>query len=328
MKNAFVILVLVLICACQYIPSGSIKTANWEQTEIVVDTQHVDITHCDTSLIRTHLSILSKAEVYRNYTHVDRLDSVAAYIYRSFCKYADTVYYQEYNVNGLVYRNVVCSFGTLQKKHIVVGAHYDVCGDQEGADDNASGVTGLMELARLLQGKTLNNQIDLVAYTLEEPPYFRTEAMGSYQHAKSLDKQGVIVRGMICLEMIGYFSDEKNSQSYPIGGMGAIYGTTGDYISIVSKTSPGRFVKDFTYLFKKTDKIETKHIAAPASVQGIDFSDHLNYWKFGYPALMITDTAFYRNGRYHEKSDVMETLDIERMSKVIDALFEAVIQMD
>ena len=143
----------------------------------------------------------------------------------------------------------MCSFGTNNNKHVIVGAHYDVCGDQEGADDNASGVVGLLELARMLEGQSLNNQIDLVAYTLEEPPYFRTTYMGSYKHAKSLVDNKAIVRGMICLEMIGYFSDEKQSQTYPVEGMEELYGTTADYISIVSKTGSAKFVNSFTKFF-------------------------------------------------------------------------------
>ncbi|XOV68106.1 MAG: M28 family peptidase [Fluviicola sp.] len=277
----------------------------------------------DTVRIHDHLKYLTKSDQFRNFQNVVRLDSVAAYIFRAFDQYADTTFYQEFEANGNVYRNVICSFGVNNSTRTVVGAHYDVCGAQEGADDNASGVVGLLELARLLEADTLSERIDLVAYTLEEPPFFRTEKMGSYIHAKSLVDENVCVNGMVCLEMIGYFDDSKGSQQYPVGGMKAMYGSRGDYIALVSQMGPGAFVKDFNKEFKKTKRIETKEIAAPKSMQGIDFSDHLNYWKFGFSALMVTDTAFFRNKHYHEKSDTMEKLDLERMSDVIDAVYLA-----
>ena len=275
----------------------------------------------DTILIRDHLEFMTKSDQFRNFENIDRLDSVAKYIYDDFRKYADTVYYQTYTVDGSIYRNVVCSFGPMEAERTIIGAHYDVCGAQEGADDNASGVVGLLEIARLLDSDTLENRVELVAYTLEEPPYFRSDYMGSYVHAKSLFDKEVAVSGMICLEMIGYFDDEKSSQDYPVAGMGAIYGTKGDYIALVNQMSPGKFVTEFKKDFQKTDRIKSKEITAPKSMPGIDFSDHLNYWKFGYAALMITDTAFYRNKNYHEKSDTMEKLDLKRMAGVIDAVY-------
>jgi hypothetical protein len=277
----------------------------------------------DTLKIREHLEFLTIADQFRNFQNVARLDSVAAYIFRAFDQYADTTFYQEFEANGNVYRNVICSFGVNNSTRTVVGAHYDVCGAQEGADDNASGVVGLLELARLLDADTLSERIDLVAYTLEEPPFFRTEKMGSYIHAKSLVDDNVSVNGMVCLEMIGYFDDRKGSQEYPVGGMKAMYGSKGDYIALVSQIGLGEFVRDFNKEFKKTKRIKTKEIAAPKSMQGIDFSDHLNYWKFGFSALMITDTAFFRNKHYHEKSDTMEKLDLARMADVIDAVYLA-----
>ncbi|GAB5418788.1 MAG: M28 family peptidase [Crocinitomicaceae bacterium] len=278
----------------------------------------------DTLVMYEHLEFLTKSERFRNHEDIERLDSVAAYIFRDFDQFADTTFYQEFQVGEKTYRNVVCSFGPRDAERIIIGAHYDVCGSQEGADDNASGVVGLLELARLLDEDSLSQRVDLVAYTLEEPPYFRSEYMGSYIHAKSLVDEDVAVAGMICLEMIGYFDDAKGSQEYPVAGMGAMYGSKGDYIALVSQMGPGKFVKDFSKDFKNTKEIKTKEIAAPKSMTGIDFSDHLNYWKFGFSALMITDTAFFRNKNYHEKTDTLETLDLARMADVIDAVYLSV----
>lgn len=279
----------------------------------------------DTALLRNHLTVITKTNGYRNYTNTSLLNKTAEYIYREFAKYADTVCYQEYVVNGRVYKNVICSFGTGHKKRIVVGAHYDVCENQEGADDNASGVAGLLELARMLKSKNLGHRIDLVAYSLEEPPFFRTEFMGSYIHAKSLADAKAEVYGMISLEMIGYFKDEKRTQHYPIGFLKLFYGSRGNYITLVQKNFPGKFVRRFFKGFKQTHTVRTKRFRGPKILPGVDFSDHLNYWKFGFGAMMITDTSFYRNANYHEKGDTMETLDLKRMAGVIDGVYETIL---
>ncbi len=281
----------------------------------------------DTTAIKKHLKSITKTASYRNPENLNQLNAIADYIKKDFLKYSGKVSFQEYKVKGKTYKNVVCSFGTENQQRIIVGAHYDVCGDQEGADDNASGVVGLLELARLLKGQKLNKRIDLVAFTLEEPPYFRTEHMGSYVHAKSLKNDKVDVLGMISVEMIGYFSDKENSQNYPVAAMSKMYGNKGDYITLVSTNEKGKFVEEFSQHFKQSKAVKTEEFNAPRSLPGIDFSDHLNYWDFGYSAMMITDTSFYRNKNYHKKTDTMETLDIRRMAKVIDGIYIALLKL-
>ncbi len=281
----------------------------------------------DSTLVMKHLDYLTQSQEFRNYKNIERLDSVANYIHENFSKYSDSVSFQEYKVGDKTYKNVICSFGTEHKKRIIVGAHYDVCGDQQGADDNATGTTALLEISRLLKGKKLNYRVDLVAYTLEEPPFFRTENMGSYVHAKYLKDTKIYVLGMVCVEMIGYFNDEEHSQDYPLGILSWFYGNKGDYITLVNRFGKGDFVKTFNKYFKESGQIKTKEFSGPKSLQGVDFSDHLNYWKLGYDALMVTDTSFYRNKNYHEKTDTLETLDINRMCGVIDALYFALTKM-
>lgn len=279
------------------------------------------MTISDTTIIKSHLTTITKTGQSRSYRNIDQLNKTADYIRTVFNQYSDSVFIQEYSVYGQIYKNVICSFGTENKKRIIVGAHYDVCNNQEGADDNASGVVGLLELSRLLKGHKLNQRIDLVAYSLEEPPYFWTEFMGSYIHAKSLVDNKTEVYGMISLEMIGYFKDEKKSQSYPIGLLSLFYGNRGNYITLVKKFGAGQFTRKFCRKYKSTKAIRTKKFTGPPALPGIDFSDHLNYWRFGISALMLTDTAFFRNKNYHKSTDKMETLDIKRMSKVIDGVF-------
>ena len=282
----------------------------------------------DNALITQHLKKITKTNGYRNYKNVPLLNQTAEYIFSVFRQYTNTVYYQPYQIKGVTYKNVVCRLGSANNKPLVViGAHYDVCGDQEGADDNASGIVGLLELVRLLSKEKLNYPVEFAAYSLEEPPFFRTEYMGSYIHAKSLYDAGSPVYGMVALEMIGYFDDRAKSQSYPIKAMKVVYGRKGDFILLVRKTGAGAFARKFSANFKNMAAIDTQNLKAPAKIEGIDFSDHLNYWKFGYDALMVTNTAFYRNRNYHQATDTMETLDIPKMMKVIDTVALAIINL-
>lgn len=282
----------------------------------------------DTQRIENDLRIITKTTKSRNYKNTETLNFVADYIYSELAKNCDTVYFQTYTVNGIEYKNVIGSIGINKPERIVVGAHYDVAGDQEGADDNASGVVGVIELSRLLANKQLRYRIDFVAYSLEEPPFFRTEHMGSYVHAKTLYENQEKVKGMICLEMIGYFNDEPKSQSYPVGILKLFYGNKGDYITVIQKFGNGKFGRRIKRLMKNQDLIRTKSLKAPSKLPGIDFSDHQNYWKYGYSAVMITNTAFYRNKNYHEETDKMETLDLSRMALVIDEVYLTLMKIE
>lgn len=278
----------------------------------------------DSTKIFKHLENIINTENYRNYQQVEVLNQVASYIYSAFDEYADTTFYQGYLVNSTEYKNVIARFGPQDKPKLVIGAHYDVCGDQDGADDNASAVAAMLELARLLDGINPEYCIELVAFTLEEPPFFATDKMGSYIHAKSLYDSGTEVLGMICMDMIGYYNDEKKSQQYPIPFLKLFYGSKGDYITVVQKFHPGKFSRQAKRAFKKSKDLKVKSIMAPEKMRGIDFSDHLNYWGFGYSAIFITNTGFYRNKQYHREGDTLETLDLKRITQVCDQLYTVV----
>lgn len=287
----------------------------------------------DTNRIRNDLYFLTKQCRYRNFMHPDHLDKAAGYIRTEFEKLTNSVWYQEfsidssYNFQHTGYKNVVCSFGPPDAERIIIGAHYDACMDKEGADDNASGVCGLLELARLLQKEKLRCRIDLVAYTNEEPPFFGSNDMGSYVHAKSLHDSSVQVKGMICLEMIGYYNDAPGSQDYPVFFLNWFYGNKGNFITVTKKSFGGAFAKFISKRMKKSQVIPTKSFTGPSWIGGIDLSDHRNYWKFGYSAVMITNTAFFRNKNYHTEEDVAEKLDVKKMGLVVDELYRTIIDI-
>lgn len=273
----------------------------------------------DTAILRSDMQRIMDYG-YRNYKNPDVLDSVAYFIKNKFKTLTDSVTEQVYNVNGKDYRNIIASFNANKNERLIIGAHYDVYGDQDGADDNGSAVVGLIRLAQLLKDEKLDFRIDFVAYTLEEPPFFRTENMGSYVHASCLKENNVPVKGMICLESIGYFSDEKGSQTYSTPFHKLTMGTAGNYILVVSRKEDGEFGKAMTNKMKDAGLISTKSVKGLKRLKGVDLSDHRNYWKYGYPAVMITNTAYYRNKNYHRKSDTIETIDFRRLSAVIHQL--------
>ncbi len=267
----------------------------------------------------------------RSYNNIEMLDATADYIHTEFSKYSDDVVFQNFKTSWFLgdevypYKNVIATFkGTesCESEIVVVGGHYDTFGGYAGANDNTSAVAGLLELARVLGEHPPKCTTQLVAYVLEEPPAFGTEKMGSFIHAKRLKDQGVKVKVAIVLDMIGFYSEEPNSQSYPIPLMKLYYPAKANYISVVSDFSNILRVREAKNSLKQTSNLPVYSINAPAFIPGIDFSDHRNYWKFGYPALMITDTAFYRSSNYHTKNDTPDTLDYEKISKVIEGVLQ------
>ena len=209
---------------------------------------------------------------------------------------------------------------------IVVGAHYDTVSRSPGADDNASGIAGLIELSRLL-GKDLPKNLILVAFCLEEPPCYRTQNMGSYKFAHFLRKKNTRVNGMICIEMIGYFVDTPRSQQFPLPFMNKVYPDKGNFIGLVGNLKSRGFTERVKASFLKEGSIPVESLNAPFLVIGVDLSDHWSFYKFGYDAVMVTDTAFYRNPHYHRPTDLPETLDYEKMAGVVDALKRAALDL-
>ena len=279
----------------------------------------------DSAEINRHVRFLAAISPARNHKYPASLDTAARYISAELKKFSVKSRDQLFEVAGKKYRNVIANIGPAYAERIVVGAHYDACGDQPGADDNASGVAGLLLLASYLSGAhtALKYNYELVFYSLEEPPHFRTEYMGSAVHAKSLKADGAQIKYMLSLETIGYFSDKPDSQSYP-PVLGWFYPSEGNFIAAVGRRADADLLRSFKTDFQQHSSLKIITLAAPSFVTGIDFSDHLNYWKYGWSAAMVTDTAFMRNHNYHEISDTPDTLDYEKIVLVIRGVFGAV----
>jgi len=286
-----------------------------------------DAADVDAGRLQRDVETLSMKFAPRNASHPERLDAVADYIREQLVAAGGRVDDQDVPADGRTYRNVIARFGPDGGERLVVGAHYDTAGSTPGADDNASGVAGLLEIARLLGAAPPATCVELVAYTLEEPPHFRTPRMGSAVHASALKAQGVEVRAMIALEMIGYFTDAEGSQGSPAPLLGLLYPSQGNFVAVVGNIGTGLLVRRIKGAMQATTELPVHSLNAPGALPGVDFSDHLNYWKAGYPAVMVTDTAFYRNANYHTVRDTAETLDYGRMAQVVQGVHAAILEL-
>jgi Zn-dependent M28 family amino/carboxypeptidase len=275
------------------------------------------------SVLREHVRSLTTQFEPRDFAHPLNLDRAAASLADAFRATGATVSEQTFRVGESTYRNVIAELGPDTPDRIVVGAHYDTAGEQPGADDNASGVAGLLELARLLAASPPPLKVELAAYTLEEPPSFGSEQMGSAVHARALAERGAKVRLMISIEMIGSFSDQPGSQHYP-PIVSWFYPSKANFIAVVGKWGQGATVSEIEAGLRAGCSVPVETLTAPTFVTGVDFSDHRNYWTHGYRAVMVTDTSFYRNPRYHTPDDRADTLDYERMADVVKGIHCAV----
>jgi hypothetical protein len=248
--------------------------------------------------LRLHVAALAAGE--RN----DDLETPARYIEHALKNFST----QEFVSGGRKVRNIETGSGD-----IVVGAHYDTVPGSPGADDNASGVAVLLELARLVP-----SGVRFVAFANEEMPYFLGPEMGSFVYAR---ERGGKVRAMFSLEMLGYYSDAPGSQSYP-APLGLFYPGRADFIAFVGDLGARRLVRESIRIFREKARFPSEGVAAPGFIPGIAWSDHWSFRKHGYPAVMITDTAFNRYPHYHRASDTPDKLDYERMARVTLGLAE------
>jgi len=212
---------------------------------------------------------------------------------------------------------------SLADEILIVGAHYDAVVNCPAANDNGSGVAGVLEMARLLSGRPLDRTVRFVTFVNEEPPFYHTDDMGSLVYAKRSKQRGENIVGMISLETIGYYSDTEGSQSYPLP-FSLYYPKTGNFIGFVGNIGSRSFVRKTIGLFRKHTKFPSEGVAAPGFIPGIDWSDHWSFWQQGYPALMVTDTAPFRYPHYHTPQDTPDKIDYQRTARVVVGLTQTV----
>jgi len=284
--------------------------------------------NADPARLEAHVRHLASSEPSRAFHNVAALNKAANYVETEFRKTGCRPVRQTFQADGNDYHNIVCSFGPADAARVVIGGHYDVAGDNNpGADDNASAVAALLELARMLEKAKpdLKHRLDLVAFSLEEPPNSHSETMGSYVFAASHAQEQVNIKLMISVEMIGYFSDAPGSQDYPLSFLKMFYPGKGNFIGVVGQAFDRSRVARVKQLMQVSERMPVYSINAPAFIPGVDFSDHWSFWQHGMPAVMVTDTAFHRNPNYHMPTDMPETLDYKRMALVVDGLYRVAV---
>ncbi len=283
----------------------------------------------DPARLEAHVRHLAASEPARAYHNVAALNAAAEYVETEFRKAGCEPARQTFRVSGDDFHNIVCTFGPADGPRVVIGGHYDVAGDDNpGADDNASAVAAVLELARMIKAAQpdLPHRLDLVAFSLEEPPNFQSSTMGSYVHAAGIADERAELKLMISVEMIGYFSDRPGSQTFPLPFLKLFYPDTGDFIGVVGQSFDRARVRRVKQLMQADDRLPVYSINAPAIVPGVDLSDHWSFWQHGLPAVMVTDTAFLRNPNYHMPTDTPDTLDYRRMALVVDGLYRVAVR--
>jgi Peptidase family M28 len=255
----------------------------------------------------------------------DALDSASAFVERRLVDAGHAVTAQSYQAGGRTVRNLeVTVRGTVFPDSIIlIGAHYDVVIGTPGADDNASGTAALLELARLLAGSRPARTVRLVAFTLEEPPYFWTDSMGSVRYAKAARARGDAITAMLSLESLGYYSTEPGSQHYP-PVLGWFYPSVGDFVAVVGDIRSRGLVHRVVRDLRSHLSMPSTGAATFAFFPGVGWSDHWSFWQEGYPAVMVSATATFRNPHYHMESDGPTVVDAERLARVVHALHRTI----
>lgn len=269
-----------------------------------------------------HVAVLSSGIGSRSVYENGQLNAAKEYIFTCLKKMGHSPELQTYTYNGRSFSNIVVTIAGKEhaKETVLIGSHYDTYAASPGADDNASGVALLLELCRFMKSDPLRRTIQFVFFTLEEPPVFRSEFMGSAVYAKRAREKGQNIVAMLCLDMVGYYSDRKGEQGFLLPFMSFFYPTTPNFLAIVGNLSSRRLTNYVAESMRKTPGLAVETLSMVGLFPGLDFSDHRSFWKQGYPAVMITDTAFFRNPNYHGDTDTIKTLDFKRMDILLGAL--------
>jgi len=272
--------------------------------------------------LKQHVTVLAGEIGERNVWRHNTLEAAAGHIEETLQEHGYTAVTQAYIAKGKVVRNLETEVtGTRWPDEIVlIGAHYDTVQGSPGANDNASGVAALLEIARLLAGKRPARTVRFVAFVNEEPPFFYSREMGSHVYARRARERGDNIVAMFALETIGYFDDAEGSQHYPLPLYSLFYPDTGNYIAFIGNLSSRALVRQSLASFRRHTAFPSEGIAAPGWMGGIHWSDHWSFWQEGYPALMVTDTAPFRYPHYHARADTPDKIDYPRLARVVAGL--------
>ncbi len=246
------------------------------------------------------------------------LEKAATYIEQQLHSYGYASRRQTFTASGDTFANIEAEVRGVQhpEKILVIGAHYDTAGNLPGANDNGSGVAATLELAREFATAKPARTIRWVFFANEEPPYFQTPEMGSYVYAKRCRERNEDIAAMLSLETIGFYTDQRGSQTYPIG-FHPNYPDRGNFLGFVADVKSIFLLRTALKTFRRATSLPAQGVAAPSSITGIAWSDHWSFWQFGYKALMLTDTAPFRYPYYHTGQDTPDKLDYARLADAV-----------
>lgn len=279
--------------------------------------------------LHRHVDMLAGLIGPRHLAKPSTMQAAVAYIQKQFEAGGDAVGRQTYRASAQDTCNMIVERpgATHAKEILVIGAHYDTVPSTPGADDNASAVAMLLEVARLTTNVPLRRTVRFVAFSCEEPPHFYCDTMGSQQYARKCRKAGENVIGMLCLEMVGFYSDAPGSQQCPTQIprlLRIAFPSRGNFLAAVANFRSLKLLLGFRRGFKRASRLPLYTIALPEKINEIRLSDNSSFWDQNYPALMITDTSFLRNPHYHQPTDTPATLDYERLAKATFGVVGAV----
>jgi hypothetical protein len=271
--------------------------------------------------LREDVTLLAGTIGERNTNYYPQLQQAASFISDRFRRIGYAVREESYPAAGKQVMNIETEVkGTGRPDEIVViGAHYDSPTESPGANDNASGVAALLELARQFKNTKPGRTVRFVAFVNEEPPFFQTDLMGSRVNAANARKRGEKIVAMLALETIGYYSDREGSQHYP-PPFNLFYPDTGNFIAFVGNFASRSLVHASIKTFRESTRFPSEGLAAPGFIPGIGWSDQWAFWQEGYPGIMITDTAPFRYPHYHQREDTPDKLEYEQMARVVTGI--------
>ena len=279
--------------------------------------------------LKAHVEHLAGEIGVRNVGRPTALEKAAVFVEAAFQEAGYEVERQLFQVEGVMVCNLIAErrgTGTDAEEIVVIGAHYDSIPGSPAANDNASGVAGVLEIARLLRQSTPKCTLRFVVFVNEEPPFFQTDNMGSLRYARRCRERGEKIVAMLSLETIGYYDDERRSQRYPFP-LSKFYPDTGNFVAFVGNLGSRSLTRRVVGSFRRHAKFPSEGAAIPGWIRGVGWSDHWSFWKAKYNAVMITDTAPFRYPYYHSSLDTPDKIDYGRMARVVDGLTDVVTEL-
>lgn len=320
----FLLILFVFIVIALFLRTAQMVGKSYSGRFLPLSVQEKEIS----ANLRDHVFMLADEIGERNIWLPQKLNAAAAYIEKVWQEQSFDVQHQEYAARGVESTNLIIEIPgiSMPDQIIIVGAHYDSVLGSPGANDNGSGVASLLEISRLLAGKKPARTVRLVAFTNEEPPFFLRLDMGSRVYASRSRGRKENIVGMLSLETMGYYSEAPNSQEYPFP-FSFFYPHTANFIGFVGNIRSRHLVRLSLATFRNTTQFPSEGTAAPGWITGIGWSDHWSFWREGFRAIMVTDTAFFRYDPYHTLKDTAEKIDYDRLARVTKGLAEVVVEL-